>query len=125
MADNSTVAVGLVPGEFLPWVLRAPAGLVEVVVDSRILETLDQERVGARSRARGPLRGATETGLGYFVKWLDRPPSLGRPYPRIRQPFMDVALDGALIECFDSSPDLMEGVRPRAGRPRTVDLLRC
>ena len=29
-------AMGLVPGEFLPWVLRAPGGLVEVVVDARI-----------------------------------------------------------------------------------------
>src|ERR1035438_3391963 len=35
---HQVTAVGLVPGEFLPRVRGAPAGLVEVVIDSRILE---------------------------------------------------------------------------------------
>src|ERR1039458_4398338 len=48
-------AVSLVPSEFLPRVRRATGGLVEVVIDSRILVTLDQERVEAGARARCPL----------------------------------------------------------------------
>lgn len=52
---HQVAAVHLVPGEFLPWVLCAAACLVEVVVDSRILIALDQERVEAGAGARGPL----------------------------------------------------------------------
>src|ERR1035438_332737 len=48
-------AVGLVPSEFLPRVRGTPAGLVEVVIDSRILVALDQECVEAGARARCPL----------------------------------------------------------------------
>src|ERR1019366_6002143 len=52
---HQVTAMGLVPGEFPPRVRGAPAGLVEVVVDSRILVALDQERVEAGARARCPL----------------------------------------------------------------------
>jgi hypothetical protein len=48
--------VGLVPGESLPWVLRATNRLVEVVVDSGILVPLDEESVEAGPRARRLLR---------------------------------------------------------------------
>src|ERR1035438_8411891 len=54
---HQVTAVGLVPGEFLPRVRCAPGGLVKVVVDSRILVTLDQERVESGARACVPLRG--------------------------------------------------------------------
>src|ERR1039458_4015417 len=53
---HQITAVSLVPSEFLPRVRRATGGLVEVVIDSRILVTLDQERVEASARPRGPLR---------------------------------------------------------------------
>lgn len=53
---HQVAAVHLVPGEFLPRVRGAPGRLVEVVVDSGILVTLDEKRVKARAWASGPLR---------------------------------------------------------------------
>ena len=46
---HQVAAVGLVPGEFLPWILRATGRLVEVMVDSGILVALDEEGVEARA----------------------------------------------------------------------------
>ena len=57
---HQVTAVGLVPGEFLPGVLGAARGLVEVVVDARILVALDEERLEPRSRGRSPLRGQVD-----------------------------------------------------------------
>lgn len=52
---HQVVAVGLVPGEFLLWVLRAPSRLAEVVADARVLGALDDERVTPGTCARGVL----------------------------------------------------------------------
>jgi len=52
---HQVTAMGLVPGQFRPRVLRAAGRLVQIVVDPWILVGLDEERVEARSRARRPL----------------------------------------------------------------------
>src|ERR1035438_5047642 len=57
---HQITAVGSVPGEFLPRVLRATGRLVEIVVDPWILVALDEERVEAGARARRPLRGQVD-----------------------------------------------------------------
>src|ERR1039458_5733613 len=57
---HQITAVGSVPGEFLPRVLRATGRLVEIVVGPWILVALDEERVEAGARARRPLRGQVD-----------------------------------------------------------------
>jgi hypothetical protein len=56
---HDVAAVGLVPGEFFPRVLRAASRLVEVVVDTELLVALDEEGVESWNPTQKPCLSAS------------------------------------------------------------------